>query len=246
MSTPLNASIQKAFRILELITPERPELTASDVAATLGMKLATAHRYLLTLRDIGVLTTTRRGAFGPGFKLVELGGMATRVSPFAARIQPVIDSLRDTLNESVMVCRFGCDGPVCYAVAPANRTISVNIKVGTCLPMVNTAQGKLWLAYMDECERTAWFASHPEAVAQIADMNAFREELEAIRSAGTSRNRGDNEPDIAAVSAPILRPDGRMAMSLSVFGIIGRFDEPFAERARPPLREAAHRLSEMI
>lgn len=244
MATPLNLSVLKAFEILDLITPERREISAATVASEMGMNSATAHRFLLTLEAAGALSSGRRGHFTFGPRLETLGRTAEAVNPMAARVQKIIDGISDEVNESVMACRPGRDGPTCVAVRAADRPISVNIKVGTVLPMVPTAQGKLWLAMMSDAERRAWFRNHPEQTLEPEDAAKLDQDLARIRRAGFAVNCGDNEPDIGAVAVPVVLSDGRMHLSLSVFGMLSRFDEALVENAKRLLKQAADRILE--
>ncbi len=244
MATPLNSSVLKAFEILDLITTDRGEISAATVASELGMNAGTAHRFLLTLEEAGALASVRRGAFSFGPRIEALGRLAESVNPMSARVQGVIDGLRDQLNESVMACRLGRNGPTCMAVSTADRAISVNIRVGTVLPTTVSAQGKLWLAMMREADRKAWFRGHPEVVGAI-DIRAFEEELAAIRAAGFALNRGENEPDIGAVAVPVLLKDGKMYLSISVFGMLSRFDEHLVAKAKDVLKSAADQIRDV-
>ncbi|MGC9368342.1 MAG: IclR family transcriptional regulator [Paracoccaceae bacterium] len=242
MATPLNSSVLKALDILDLVTPERHEVTAAVVASELGMNTATAHRFLLTLEAAGVLVSGQRGRFTLGPRLERLGRMAEAVNPMAARVQAVIEGISQQVNESVMACRLGREGPTCMAVATADRPISVNIKVGTVLPMLPTAQGRLWLAMMGQVERRAWFRAHPGQAPDAAGMDRLEQDLARIRAAGFAVNDGDNEPDIGAVAVPVVGGDGRVQMTLSAFGMLSRFDDALIARAKALLKDAAERL----
>lgn len=234
MSTPLNGSVLKAFSILRLITPERPEISAATVAAESGMNTATAHRFLLTLADCGALVSHRRGSFGLGEGIQELGRIAELTNPLAARLRPVITDLAREIGESVMVCRLGPKGPTCIAVAASDRPITVNISVGTVLPLATSAQGKLWLAHMspEEAETLLDGARGPSAA-----------ELERVRTEGYAQNLGETEPDIGAFAVPIYGPTGGLALTLSTFGMLSRIDDALIKGALPLLKAAAAGLS---
>jgi len=242
MATPLNSSVLKAFEILGLITADRSEISAATVASELGMNPGTAHRFLLSLEEAGALTSVRRGAFSIGPRIETLGRVAETVNPMWTRVQRVIDDISSELNESVMACRLGRNGPTCMAVSTADRPISVNIRVGTELPMTITAQGKLWLAMMSEADRKSWFKKHPGETVALGDPQVLERELASIRAAGISLNRGDNEPDIGAVAVPIFLGDGQMYLSISVFGMLSRFDDDLVHKAIELLKASADQL----
>lgn len=243
MATPINLSVMKAFDALDLLNDARPELTVDIVARELRLSNATAHRFLATLETVGALTTVRRGAYAPGPRLARLGRMAESLAPLPPGLHHQIDSLQQELGESVMACRFTARGPLCVAVSLARRPISVHIRTGTTLPMLPTAQGRLFLAGMSPRERAQWAASQgtpPE------DLAALEPVLARVRIDGHALNRGDNEPDIAAVSVPVTPASGRTALTLSAFGTLSRFDPPFIARAEAALKQAAAALAPTI
>ncbi len=237
MSTPLNGSILKAFCILRLITKERPDISAKTVASELGMTHATAHRLLLSLEEAGAVVAYRRGCFSLGPVIEELGAVAKASNRIAARISPLIEELALDLNESVMVSRLGRHGPTCIAVAAFSRSISVNISVGTVLPMTTSAQGKLWLVAMEPAQRAQWLQDGQTSESL---------ELGRIGACGYARNRGENEPDIGALSVPVESASGELVFTLSTFGMIHRFDDQMVARSLPELLAMAERIKALL
>ncbi|WP_430511515.1 IclR family transcriptional regulator [Pannonibacter phragmitetus] len=234
MATPINGSIVKAFAILQLFSDERPEISATTVAAELDTNVPTAHRFLVTLEEVGALVSYRRGYFCLGPAIEGLGRLAEKNDQFATRTISHVRRLADALNESVMVCRLSRRGPACISVAMSKRPISVNIRIGTVLPIETTAQGKIWLADMGIQDRLKWAKQHelpPES------------ELAEIAASGFARNRGENEPEIGALSVPIRDGSGKIAATLSTFGMLNRFDDAMVEAALPKLKAVAEELS---
>lgn len=237
MSTPLNGSLLKGLEILALASRERPEITAALVQQHLGMNGATAHRFLTTLEEAGALVTVRRGAYRLGAWAVELGRVAEATNPYVSLVQPRIERLREELGESVMVCRPGREGPTCICVAPADRPITVSIKVGTRLDNRTSAQGKLWLAEQSRPTPGSIPANLPKVLLN---------QLDGIRRAGLAENLGEAEPDIAAVAAPIRNARGELILTLSIFGLLGRFTPEFLSRARPAVATAAAEIAMLL
>ena len=244
MATPLNSSLLKGFEILSLFSPSQREISATTLVERMGMNSATAHRFLMTLEHAGAVRGTRRGYFALGPKIEELGWIAEETDALAQVLQPEIDALSRDLNESVMVCRLTRHGPACVAVANSNRAISVNISVGTLLPLQTTAQGKLWLAGMSPAERRARLSAQTVAGAQVPapDADKLETELAEIRTRGYALNLGDNEPDIAAISVPIRDAALNTVLTLSAFGMLSRFDTRFLDNAKHRLLAAADRI----
>lgn len=242
MATALNLSVMKAFDALDLLDATRPQLTADIVATELRLTKATAHRFLTTLEIAGVLTAVRRGVYAPGPRLSRLGRMAEDLAPLPPSLQAVLDSARQDLGESVMACRYTPRGPLCVAVSQSQRPISVQIRTGTTLPMMATAQGRLFLAAMSARDRAQWAEAQGESP---DNLSALEPVLDSLAVEGVALNRGDNEPDIAAVSVPI-KAGARTVMTLSAFGTLGRFDAAFVTRATATLKAAADELAQEI
>ena len=246
MGTPLNASLLKGFEILGLFSESEPEITTATVVERLGTNTATAHRLLMTLEKSGAVSRTRRGHFTLGPRIEELGRLAEGANPWSYILTPWLEALTQELNESVMACRLSNLGPVCVGVARSRQTITVNISLGTLLPLHLTAQGKLWLAEMTASEREQRLRSLPVLGSTPPNMRTLNAELKRIRKDGVALNLGANEPDIAAVSVPIRDKTGRMRLSLSVFGLLSRFSEDFVSRCRPALLSAAGEIGRRL
>ncbi|MBD8892191.1 hypothetical protein IG616_11570 [Labrenzia suaedae] len=100
--------------------------------------------------------------------------------------------------------------------------------------MATTAQGKIWLAAMGMQERLKW--AHEDELPPES-------ELDQIAASGFARNKGENEPEIGALSVPIRDVSGKIAATLSAFGMLNRFDDAMAETALPKLKAAAGDLA---
>lgn len=249
MSTPLNGSLVKGFAILGLFSPDRSEITATTVTRELDMNAATAHRFLNTLLEVGALVSYRRGHYCLSDWIAELGRLADDSAYFSNLVRPFIDRASRELNESIMACRLGPNGPVCISVSPSERPISVNIKIGTTLPLHATAQGKLWLAHLSEEDRNQRLDElklEELSGNTITDRSRLIEELSAIRTAGCAQNTGENEADIGAVSVPVFNAVGRMVLSLSAFGMLSRFDADLVARTKTALHSIAKDISAQI
>lgn len=230
MPTPLNGSLLKGFAILNLFSKNRMEITISIVTRELGMNTATAHRFLITLENVGALVSYRRGGYSLGQRLKELGDLTEFSDPLPRIAQPFIDKLSVLLNESIMVCRLSRDGVICIGNAISSRPISVNIQVGRVLEIHATAHGKIWLAYMDEAEKNHYLNSLSRVKftkRTLTEDDEFELALQKIRNDGYAVNSGERETDIGAVAVPIFDKNKKIVASLSVFGMLSRFDDKF-------------------
>ena len=247
MATPLNGSLIKAFEILDLLSEQRPQTTAADVAQALDMSPSTAHRFLVTLEEVGALVQVRRGVYSLGHHIAQMGRIAERTDPLATLVQPIIAQVSGVLNESVMAGTLAREGVVCVATAIAPRPISVNIQVGRLLDLPVSAQGKIWLAHMDAPDRKARLDALMRTGA-LGDARAetLGAEIEAARRDGFACNHGESEPDIGAVAVPVFDAEGDLRLTLSAFGMASRFTPDHVAWIVTRLTEAASEVSAAI
>nr|WP_254437465.1 IclR family transcriptional regulator C-terminal domain-containing protein [Ruegeria arenilitoris] len=67
-----------------------------------------------------------------------------------------------------------------------------------------------------------------------------------VKEKGYAVSRGERDPEVAAVSVPLIAKSGRLVGALSVSGLITRFGEERHEALVSALKESKQRLSEKI
>jgi IclR family pca regulon transcriptional regulator len=221
MTTQLNGSVLKAFRILDLFAAGRSEMTAGEVAKDLKINLITAHRFLHSLEQAGALRASARGVFRLSYMFADLGERVMRDGGPAPTLQPILDNLARVTGEACMATRFETDMAVCIAKAMPGRSLYVDIRIGSKLDAFCTAHGKLWLAFMVDEKREAYLATarlSPLTATTITGKSALKQELDRIREDGFALNDGERESDIYAIAVPITNRTGRMVCAISTFG----------------------------
>jgi DNA-binding IclR family transcriptional regulator len=59
-------------------------------------------------------------------------------------------------------------------------------------------------------------------------------------------SEGERDPDVAALSVPVLSPDQKLYGALSVSGLRTRFTKEFIAHALPFLKNKAHELGQKL
>lgn len=249
MPTPLNNSVVKAFAILDVFDDKRHEVTARDVASLVGLNGITAHRFLKTLLETGVLSSPRKGVFTLGGKLIDYGERAKSFSRLAARIQPFLNELTVETREGAMATTFDGSLITCIAAAHSDQSFSFNARVGARMEAYATANGKLWLAMADPAALDSFFAANalsPLSDRTLVDETALRRELAAIRHNGFATNRGERETGLSAIAVPVTTRAGTMVAGMSVFGPSPRFNEQTEATILSLLLATADRIREIL
>lgn len=221
MTSQLNGSVLKAFRILDLFAAGQSELTARETADALGINMITAHRFLHTLVHAGALRVTSRGVFRLGYLFADLGERVMHDGNLPTMLQPVLDQLARDTGEACMATEFDRDMAVCIAKALPDRPLYVDIRIGARLEAFCTAHGKLWLAHMSADDQNRFFKNADlkgMTDQTITDIEALKAELVTIREQGFATNNGEREQDIYAIAVPVTTQHGKMISALSIFG----------------------------
>jgi IclR family pca regulon transcriptional regulator len=249
MSTPSNGSIIKAFAILDLFDDRRPEVTAGQVAELTGLNAVTAHRFLRTLLQIGVLKSPRKGVFSLGGKMIDYGERAKSFSRLAAQLQPFLNELAAMTQEGAMATTFDGSLITCIATAHSEHTFSFNARVGARMEAYATANGKLWLSTLEPAALDSYFLTNKlDAISAqtLIDETSLRAELATIRDRHMAFNRGERETGLSAVAVPVMTAAGTMLVGMSVFGPSARFGDAKEKQFLQLLRHAAKRIQDTL
>lgn len=137
--------VSRVAEILRLLAQGRRELRVADVAAELGLRRSTAHRYLASLAAAGLLARDEQAAVysaGPlmvQFSAATLGG--SRVLELAG---PYMKRLVDEAHETVVLSLWGGHGPVVARVEEdSTRLVHIAVRVGSALPQ-DSAQAQVF------------------------------------------------------------------------------------------------------
>ena len=80
---PINQSVERAARMLELFSVDEPELTLSQITSRMGLNKATAHRYATALRRAGLMRASN-GLYTLGPRIGEAGRLDRVGGPLEA------------------------------------------------------------------------------------------------------------------------------------------------------------------
>lgn len=206
-----------AIEVLLAFTDAAPERGVTDLALELGMDKSRVHRLLATLAAQGLLVSlprTRKYVLGPA--LVALGERAARHGALPRAAQPIIDELARTAAESVVVCVRDHLGYRTVASADGPSDVRFATELGRWFPGAGGAGGHVLFAHHpdpDIAERL--LADQPHA--SRLDSATLRAHHQSVRKDGYSISRGEFDPRVMAVSAPVVL-DGGVVASLSAVG----------------------------
>lgn len=239
-------SLARGLSVLRALSAADGSLTISEVAERTSLSRATARRLLLTLQELGYVTSTRRD-FSLTSLVAELAKPPAESADPWESARPYLQSLSDRFGESASIAVL--DGTEIRYVArtPARRLLTLAIRVGSRLPAHATSIGRVLLAFLPDAELEAFFSRW--ASARSTDQSAIDEpELRAVL--GEVRCRGwvivdqELEKGLCSVAAPMVDSSGRVSAALAIDAHSDRIDQLSMQRdVVPHVIETARRVS---
>jgi DNA-binding IclR family transcriptional regulator len=236
--------VEIAARILSALAAGGGTMALRDLAAAAGMHRGKVHRYLTSLARAGLVSREAdfgRYSIGPLAITTGLAGL-NRLDPIRLGYA-ALPALRDAIGETAVLAVWGERGATVIALEESARAVTLNVRVGSVLPIAASAIGRVFAAYLPE---NAWSRLAAAERGKGASRRSLARVLAIIRSAGVARIEGTLIPGLNALAAPVFDHRGKLAL---VLGVVGR-RETLAAGAKAPaihaLRRAATALSHQI
>lgn len=245
MATPRNTSVQKAFQILEAFSPGGCRLSATEVAQRTDMTVATAHRFLLTLENLGVVSRTGDNRFQLGALLAELGGRVEHNKVMTHVVEPHVDALTSLFGERVNVAVLSGQKVIQIAIGQGARAMQLGVLEDKLLPAYCTAAGKVLLSglrskMLDYLLDDMVFEERAEQ--PIIDREALVAELQRVEQQGYAVNFGEFDKDVCCVAVPIFDDHNEVVAAISVSSAASSLSSTQIENYRDNLVHHAEQI----
>ena len=120
------------------------------------------------------------------------------------------------------------------------RAVTVNVRVGSVLPLMRSATGRVFLTWLQPAAAADLLAREKAPPKQVESMRR------TTRQRGLGCVEGDLLPGIASLSAPVFNHQGNLVAAISTLGPQGDFDIDPNGRIGKTLKAAADGLSERL
>lgn len=239
-------SLEVGAAVLRAVVRGKPSMMLKDIAAAADMPASKAHRYLVSLIRAGLIEQdpmTSRYRLGP-FAL-DIGLVAIDRLDRVRLGLSVISDLRDEVNETTALSVWGDHGPVIVRWERPQRPITVNVVTGTSLPLLNSASGRVFAAWLPKSQTEAQIArelkARPCGLSSRAEVDAMLAQVRNDGIAAMTQNymtRG-----VQAAAAPVFNFKNQLTMTLVIVGVEGMVDMAPGSAVLQALKKAAETLS---
>jgi DNA-binding IclR family transcriptional regulator len=191
---------------------------------------AKVHRYLISMMEEGLVAQDPASLqYYLGAGSIQIGLAAMRLADPIRVAEPALIRLRESLEMTCFIAVMGNKGPTIVRFEEPGLPVTLNVRVGSVLPLLTSATGRVFLGFMDDkrVERMARdeLADTAEAKRALLDqadpIAAIKKE---VRAAGMAVVRDTNLQGISAIGVPIFDFSNRVAAVLTVLGATGAFD----------------------
>lgn len=249
-------SVDTALRVLSALVEMGPPLMLKTVAERAGMPPPKAHRYLVSFCRGGL---AERDPASGGYRLgplaVRLGLAALRHLHVVNVAAPTLGELRDEVGYTVGLAIWGAAGPTFVRVEETDDALIISGRPGSVMPILSSSTGRVFGAYMPRSITGPFLRKelagerHPGASPSTAP-RLTKEGMETlfqhVRERGLAQVRGDVNPGLHGLSAPIFDHAGAIAGVITVMGPAGvidvDLDGPIAQALRTRARQVSQRM----
>lgn len=211
-------SLARGLEVISSFTRTRPKMTLSEIARATGMTRATVRRFLLTLVREGYADKDDK-LFSLKPKVLQLGYSALSSMGILDVVQPVMNELARSIQESVFAAVLTGDHVTYIARATSDRLVNISITVGSRAPAHAVSSGRVLLAaepdealhrYLDRVKLERFTPN------TVTSKVKLREEIENVRINGFSIVDQELEIGLGSISVPIRDGQGHVLAALNV------------------------------
>lgn len=228
-------------------------MALKDLAKAAGMTAGKAHPYMVSFLKVGFVSQTEGGRYELGPLALQLGLASLQRMDPVKEASKLIEDLAAETGQSVAIAVWGNLGPTIVRLEEPTEPLHVNLRTGTVMSLVNTATGRLFVAYMPEKtvehlldDELSRFGGSNDADAPVISRKTLESLLAETRKHGLSRTRGQPIPGIDALCAPIFDAEGHIVLGILVMGPTATFDSNWDGKVAKALKRCSAELSKRI
>lgn len=209
-------SVGHALDLLEQFHGEEPEIGVTELSRRLGLHKNNVFRLLATLEVRGyVVQNPETEAYRLGVKALELGRSYLAHSDIVRTAGTHLAALRDESQETTYLAVLQSEEVVYVLAEESQESVRVASLMGQHFPAMNTAEGKVQLAYLSVLP----YRTHPlrrTTDPRPGDLKKLERELARIREQGYALDVGGFDMDMTCIAAPVFDDTGTITGSVGL------------------------------
>lgn len=143
-------SLEVGLSVLNALLEHNQPIILKQLSEKLAMHPAKVHRYLVSLIRMNYAQQLEDGQYALGDQAWRLGLSCIQHTDQLQLIQHLIYELQAQVGCGMQISKWSPQGPVVVQSIESNQPISIVTKVGSIMPLVNSAAGRLFASYLPE------------------------------------------------------------------------------------------------
>jgi DNA-binding IclR family transcriptional regulator len=152
--------------------------------------------------------------------------------------------LRDRTGYAVELCSWSDGGAIMIRWQDGSVPLPVRIRVGSVVPMLESAAGRVFLAFLPRAVTAPVVRAQLAAsISEPLSDEALERMLAEVRASGVAVARGVFVRGTIALAAPIFNGEGRLVLVMAMLAPSVRVPDSALPKLTAALREAAEGVS---
>lgn len=214
-----SSSLNKMLSVLDLFTPQHAVWNTNEIIDALNCSRSTGYRYIKALHSSGLLSTVGNGCYVLGARIIEMDLQIRETDPLLLASKGVLEELVETIGHSALLCTVFKDSVLCIKehrapLSPKNRFLR-----GQRRSLFQGATSKVILAHLPYHRLKAIFSKYQPEIANANlgnNWDEFRSGLTQIKKEGFILTKGEFNPSVYGISAPILNETDNVIGSIGM------------------------------
>ncbi|MGE4243634.1 IclR family transcriptional regulator [Ramlibacter sp.] len=241
-------AVTRAIAILRLLGRSAEPLGVKAIARELALVPSTCLHILRVLVGeelVRVDPETKRYTMGVG--MLPLARSVLERLGFPNVVQPMIDDLAAKWHVTVLgVELHGLEHMTVLALAKSSAPFRLQVDVGSRIPALGGATGRLAAAYTDQSWKEVEKRFRALRWDKPPTLAAWRKEVEVAGQKGMSIDRGNYIAGVTFVAAPLLDAGGRLKYAVGAICVSSALDPAGVTQLARELKDCADRAQAIL
>lgn len=244
--------VERAFKLLDLLSEAEESMKLSDMAIKLGMSKGSLHGLLKTLEKIGAVEQAKDKGYIPGPHIYELAQTYMQRAGLRRFALPAMQRLAEQIGQTILLGRVEQHGVRIVERMEAgseHATLHISAPRGTRVHLLAAATGRVILASWTREQREAFLHARPLprfTEHSITKPEQFLASVEKTAKTGVGMDHEEYLSGVHAVAVPVTGPNGMLVALLWTIGFTAHFDDKTMQQAGQLLQAEAQSISQAL
>ncbi len=243
-------SVERAIRVLNCFSFERPVLTIEDIMDKTGLPKATIYRLLWTMEQNGLIHYDQRtNEYRLGNKHLEYGGIVLQNLDIRRESEPHLLQLYEQTGHSVILAVPQGETIQYLLRFDSNEGLQPTNFVGRRRIIHNGALGIVLLAYESPDfidELLEQYPLEPLTPQTLTDKDLFKKRLQKIKQDGYYVDEDETFQGYTAIAAPVFREENSALAAIGISGASFKMEGERRDFLIQMVKETAYKISRQM